>query len=150
MLKEDQEYAATRWSDAISSAGTPRSCEARGLACFRFVRHEIPFGFTPRFDLASAEETLVFGRGGGPDIEDGLLLRPRDDRERPPARRRRPIRGVCHKRVAADPLGCEQPAGQVAIKGARADLFLGAGRDAEVTAGRTKERGRLYLLTPRS
>lgn len=37
-----------------------------------------------------------------------------------------------------------------AIQGARADLFLGAGRDAEVTAGRTKERGRLYLLTPRS
>lgn len=25
MLNEDQEYAATRWSDAISSAGTPRS-----------------------------------------------------------------------------------------------------------------------------
>jgi len=37
-----------------------------------------------------------------------------------------------------------------AIQGARADLFLGAGHDAEVTAGRTKERGRLYLLTPRS
>ena len=37
-----------------------------------------------------------------------------------------------------------------AIQGARADLFLGAGRDAEVTAGRTKERGRLYVLTPRS
>jgi membrane-bound lytic murein transglycosylase A len=36
-----------------------------------------------------------------------------------------------------------------AIVGARADLFLGAGRDAEVTAGRTRERGRLYLLTPR-
>ena len=37
-----------------------------------------------------------------------------------------------------------------AIAGARADLFLGAGRDAEATAGRTKERGRLYVLTPRS
>jgi membrane-bound lytic murein transglycosylase A len=37
-----------------------------------------------------------------------------------------------------------------AIKGARADLFLGAGDEAEVVAGRTKERGRLYLLTPRS
>jgi membrane-bound lytic murein transglycosylase A len=37
-----------------------------------------------------------------------------------------------------------------AIKGARADLFLGAGHEAEVVAGRTKERGRLYLLTPRS
>jgi len=37
-----------------------------------------------------------------------------------------------------------------AIAGGRADLFLGAGRDAEVAAGRTKERGRLYLLTPRS
>jgi membrane-bound lytic murein transglycosylase A len=37
-----------------------------------------------------------------------------------------------------------------AIQGARADLFLGAGRETEVIAGRTKERGRLYLLTPRS
>jgi membrane-bound lytic murein transglycosylase len=37
-----------------------------------------------------------------------------------------------------------------AIQGARADLFLGAGTDAERTAGRTKERGRLYVLTPRS
>ena len=37
-----------------------------------------------------------------------------------------------------------------AIKGGRADLFLGAGAEAEVVAGRTRERGRLYLLTPRS
>lgn len=37
-----------------------------------------------------------------------------------------------------------------AIKGARADLFLGAGADAGRVAGRTKERGRLYVLNPRS
>jgi membrane-bound lytic murein transglycosylase A len=37
-----------------------------------------------------------------------------------------------------------------AIKGAHADLFLGSGAEAEVVAGRTKERGRLYVLTPRS
>lgn len=36
-----------------------------------------------------------------------------------------------------------------AIRGARADLFLGAGPEAERLAGRTKERGRLYVLTPR-
>lgn len=33
-----------------------------------------------------------------------------------------------------------------AIVGARADLFLGAGQDAEVTAGRTREKGTLYLI----
>ena len=44
----------------VAGATTP---EARALACFRFVRDEIHFGFTPRFDIASAEETLVFGRG---------------------------------------------------------------------------------------
>ena len=37
-----------------------------------------------------------------------------------------------------------------AIKGARADLFFGAGREAEAIAGRTNERGRLYVLTPGS
>jgi membrane-bound lytic murein transglycosylase A len=36
-----------------------------------------------------------------------------------------------------------------AIAGARADLFLGAGERAGVVAGRTKERGRLYVLAPR-
>jgi transglutaminase-like putative cysteine protease len=45
---------------AVAGATTP---EARALAQFRFVRDEIHFGLTPRFDLASAEETLVFGRG---------------------------------------------------------------------------------------
>ena len=37
-----------------------------------------------------------------------------------------------------------------AIEGPRANLFLGAGAEAEVVAGRTEERGRLYVLTPRS
>jgi membrane-bound lytic murein transglycosylase A len=37
-----------------------------------------------------------------------------------------------------------------AIRGAHVDLFLGAGAEAEAVARRTKERGRLYLLTPRS
>lgn len=36
-----------------------------------------------------------------------------------------------------------------AIKGPRVDLFLGAGDGVAATAGRTKERGRLYLLAPR-
>ncbi len=36
-----------------------------------------------------------------------------------------------------------------AITGAHADLFLGAGADAEEHAGRTNERGALYLLLPR-
>jgi membrane-bound lytic murein transglycosylase A len=36
-----------------------------------------------------------------------------------------------------------------AIVGARADLFLGAGAEAEERAGRTRERGHLYLLLPR-
>jgi membrane-bound lytic murein transglycosylase A len=37
-----------------------------------------------------------------------------------------------------------------AIRGARADLFLGAGAEAEARAGRTRERGALYVLVPRS
>jgi membrane-bound lytic murein transglycosylase A len=37
----------------------------------------------------------------------------------------------------------------VAIKGARADLFLGAGADAEARAGTMREHGVLYVLTPR-
>ena len=36
-----------------------------------------------------------------------------------------------------------------AIVGAHADLFLGAGAEAEECAGRTRERGDLYLLLPR-
>jgi membrane-bound lytic murein transglycosylase A len=36
-----------------------------------------------------------------------------------------------------------------AIVGARADLFLGPGADAEARAGRMHERGALYLFTPR-
>lgn len=36
-----------------------------------------------------------------------------------------------------------------AVTGAHADLFLGPGREAEERAGRTRERGRLYLLRPR-
>jgi len=36
-----------------------------------------------------------------------------------------------------------------AIVGAHADLFLGAGAEAEERAGRTRERGYLYLLLPR-
>src|SRR5437667_323203 len=36
-----------------------------------------------------------------------------------------------------------------AIVGAHADLFLGAGAEAEDRAGRTRERGALYLLLPR-
>ena len=36
-----------------------------------------------------------------------------------------------------------------AIRGAHADLFLGPGPDAEARAGRMRERGALYLLTPR-
>jgi transglutaminase-like putative cysteine protease len=35
----------------------------RALACFRFVRDEIRFGFAPRFDLATPEETLASGVG---------------------------------------------------------------------------------------
>jgi membrane-bound lytic murein transglycosylase A len=37
----------------------------------------------------------------------------------------------------------------VAVKGAHADLFVGTGAAAEVVAGRTHERGTLYLLQPR-
>ncbi len=37
----------------------------------------------------------------------------------------------------------------VAIKGPRADLFLGAGADAEARAGTMREHGMLYVLTPR-
>jgi len=36
-----------------------------------------------------------------------------------------------------------------AIVGAHVDLFLGAGAEAEERAGRTRERGYLYLLLPR-
>jgi membrane-bound lytic murein transglycosylase A len=36
-----------------------------------------------------------------------------------------------------------------AIIGAHADLFLGPGAEAEARAGRTRERGTLYLLLPR-
>lgn len=36
-----------------------------------------------------------------------------------------------------------------AVVGAHADLFLGAGPEAEERAGRTRERGALYLLLPR-
>jgi membrane-bound lytic murein transglycosylase A len=36
-----------------------------------------------------------------------------------------------------------------AVVGAHADLFLGAGPEAEARAGRTRERGALYLLLPR-
>jgi membrane-bound lytic murein transglycosylase A len=36
-----------------------------------------------------------------------------------------------------------------AVTGPHADLFLGAGADAERQAGRTRERGTLYLLLPR-
>jgi membrane-bound lytic murein transglycosylase A len=36
-----------------------------------------------------------------------------------------------------------------AIRGAHADLFLGAGRDAEARAGTMRERGTIYLLLPR-
>jgi membrane-bound lytic murein transglycosylase A len=36
-----------------------------------------------------------------------------------------------------------------AIVGARADLFLGAGKEAESRAGRTRERGALYVFVPR-
>jgi membrane-bound lytic murein transglycosylase A len=36
-----------------------------------------------------------------------------------------------------------------AVVGAHADLFLGAGPDAEATAGRTRDRGTLYVLLPR-
>ena len=36
-----------------------------------------------------------------------------------------------------------------AITGARADLFLGAGTDAEVRAGSMRERGVLYVFVPR-
>lgn len=36
-----------------------------------------------------------------------------------------------------------------AVVGAHADLFLGAGTEAETVAGRTRERGALYLLVPR-
>lgn len=36
-----------------------------------------------------------------------------------------------------------------AIVGARADLFLGAGEDAEARAGSTREHGTLYVLAPR-
>ena len=44
----------------VAGATTP---ETRALACFRFVRDEIHFGFTPCFDLANAEQTLAFRRG---------------------------------------------------------------------------------------
>ena len=37
-----------------------------------------------------------------------------------------------------------------AVQGAHADLFFGAGADAEDRAGRLKENGSLYLLLPRS
>ena len=37
----------------------------------------------------------------------------------------------------------------VAVKGAHADLFVGTGAAAEAIAGRTRERGTLYLLQPR-
>ncbi len=36
-----------------------------------------------------------------------------------------------------------------AIVGPHADLFLGSGRQAELLAGRTRERGTLYLIVPR-
>jgi membrane-bound lytic murein transglycosylase A len=36
-----------------------------------------------------------------------------------------------------------------AVTGAHADLFLGRGADAEARAGRTRDRGTLYLLLPR-
>jgi len=36
-----------------------------------------------------------------------------------------------------------------AVTGAHADLFLGGGEQAETTAGRTRERGTLYLIVPR-
>ena len=60
-LRVDQPSPVIRaLAQRLVGATTP---EARALGCFRFVRDEIHFGFTPRFDLASAEETLVFGRG---------------------------------------------------------------------------------------
>jgi len=61
-LRVDQPSPAIRalGERLVVGATTP---EARALACFRYVRDEIRFGFTPRFDLASAEETLAFGRG---------------------------------------------------------------------------------------
>jgi membrane-bound lytic murein transglycosylase A len=37
-----------------------------------------------------------------------------------------------------------------AVTGAHADLFLGAGPDAEARAGRTRDRGALYLILPRT
>jgi len=37
----------------------------------------------------------------------------------------------------------------VAVNGAHADLFMGTGAAAEAVAGRTHERGRLYLFQPR-
>ena len=60
--------AVDRPSDAVrtlaerltAGAGTRRE---RALACFRFVRDEIRFGFTPRFDHATPDETVRLGRG---------------------------------------------------------------------------------------
>jgi membrane-bound lytic murein transglycosylase A len=36
-----------------------------------------------------------------------------------------------------------------AVRGAHADLFLGAGADVEARAGTMRERGTMYLLLPR-
>jgi membrane-bound lytic murein transglycosylase A len=98
--------------------------------------------------LASNERYTFFRRAEGAPVGSlGVELTPgrsiaADARLVPPGSLAYVATPSVHRLVVSQDAGA-------AITGARADLFLGPGADAEALAGTMRERGALYLLLPR-